>query len=284
MSGWPLARQVARLEEGSRSLGLGIADSPEPWPSMLTAQSRVSRVVRGVLGPLSPPSLRRAARTTVGAVHADSQNAAAAGHPCRMHTLDAAIRSSAADKGAARVCLRGCRCIVVLRAAAPQKCQAAKPQLGWVQHQSLALSTACSACPGSCQRATHGWDCRLSVRSMTPWLESPKSVSFRWPSLATSRLSGFRSLWMMPCARLGQRCAPPSCAADEASRPQATRTPPRACPASACLCDALPAHDAADSSSLAGTGPRPARGANLRVAVLQGEHGLRHIDPRELLV
>lgn len=39
----------------------------------------------------------------------------------------------------------------------------------------------------------------LSVLSMTPMQDNPKSVSLTCPWLEMSRLSGFRSRWMMAC-------------------------------------------------------------------------------------
>jgi len=45
------------------------------------------------------------------------------------------------------------------------------------------------------------WVLRWSVRSMTPTQDSPKSVSFTCPLALISRLSGFRSRWMMPCVQ-----------------------------------------------------------------------------------
>ena len=44
-----------------------------------------------------------------------------------------------------------------------------------------------------------GWADMLSVLSMTPMQDKPKSVSLTCPWLEMSRLSGFRSRWMMAC-------------------------------------------------------------------------------------
>ena len=45
-----------------------------------------------------------------------------------------------------------------------------------------------------------GWAAMSSERSMTPTQDSPKSVSLMCPAAPISRLSGFRSRWMMPCS------------------------------------------------------------------------------------
>ena len=49
---------------------------------------------------------------------------------------------------------------------------------------------------------------RLSTK---PKVDRPKSVSLMWPSALISRLSGFRSLWMMPCRSPVVRYCNPGC-------------------------------------------------------------------------
>ncbi len=72
----------------------------------------------------------------------------------------------------------------------------------------LAKATSVSATQNS--SAYMGWADMLSVLSMTPMQDSPKSVSLTWPWLEISRLSGFRSRWMMACkydtGRLSNSC------------------------------------------------------------------------------
>jgi hypothetical protein len=78
-----------------------------------------------------------------------------------------------------------------------------------VQKASVASVESHEHCDWSCQSNQHvgvqdssaymGWADMLSVLSMTPMQDSPKSVSLTWPWLEISRLSGFRSRWMMAC-------------------------------------------------------------------------------------
>ena len=49
---------------------------------------------------------------------------------------------------------------------------------------------------------------RLSTK---PKVDRPKSVSLMWPSALINRLSGFRSLWIMPCKCPLVRYCNPGC-------------------------------------------------------------------------
>lgn len=77
-------------------------------------------------------------------------------------------------------------------------------------HIVTGLAKATSMLARQDSSAYMGWADMLSVLSMTPMQDSPKSVSLTWPWLEISRLSGFRSRWMMACkydtGRLSDSC------------------------------------------------------------------------------